>query len=105
MKLFETIRMNLAKCLYFPNQVRLFDTKRLLATFIAFLSVISHFLFLFFGAEKMTQYVISAFWTTTILGIFCSFVHTTIKTATIFVLIDCDIGELVKQSEFKLILF
>lgn len=98
MNLFETIKVNLAKCLYFPNQERQCDITRLLVNLIAMFTVVSHLLFLFFGAESVTEYVISGFWTTTTLGTFCSFIHTTIKTATIFVLIDCGINDIVELS-------
>lgn len=98
MNLFKTSKINLAKCLYFPNQTRQCNIKRLLANLVAILTVVSHLLFLFFGAEGVTDYMIAGFWTTTILGVFGSYIHTTIETETIFTLIDCDINDIVEMS-------
>lgn len=101
MKFFKTIKMNLAKCLYYPNHTQLFDMKRLLITGAAFLIVVSFFLFLFYEAVSMIEYVSSAYFTTTILGIFLSFIDTTFKTKIIFTIIDDNIGGIVKKSEWR----
>lgn len=101
MELFETIKRNLALCLYFSNQTRVFDVKLLSVYFVAVLVVVSHFLYLFYEAENLTEYVYSVYWTTTMLGVLCASIDTRFETATIFVLIDSDIGETVKESEFK----
>lgn len=102
MKFFETIVMNLAKCYYFPNQKRLFDTKRLLVTIIAFLIVISNFAYLFYEVNTVIGYVRFAYMFVTVLGIFVSFLSTIIKTKTIFILIDSNIGNTITQSEYFL---
>lgn len=99
MKLFEIIRKNLATCLYFSNQNYIFNVKRLLATIAAFLVVVSFFLFLFYEADNVTEYVSSAYFTTALLGIFLSLVDTTFKTEAIFILIDIDSGEIMRRSE------
>lgn len=99
MDYFKTIKMNLAMCLYYPNQDHIFNVKRLRVIFAAFLVVLSYFAFLFYDAHSKTEYVTSGFMTVSALGIFISFIDTTFKTKTIFKLIDTDIGEIIEKSE------
>lgn len=91
--------MNLAKCLYYPNQTNLFNGKRLLAIFVAFSIVVSYTLFLFYEADRIVEYVSSAYLSSTTLGIFLSLIDTTLHTEAIFKLIDNDIKEITKRSE------
>lgn len=63
MDYFITIKKNLAKCLFYPNQTRLFDTKRLMATFAGFRAVVSLFMFLTGEADDVTDYAFSAYCT------------------------------------------
>lgn len=86
-------------CLYYPNQIRIFDVRRVVVSVVGFLVVASFFAFLFHDADDMAEYVNSAYFCTTILGIYLSFLHTTIKTATIFELINVDMGGTIKKSE------
>lgn len=102
MKHFKTIRKNLASCLYYPNQTRLFDKKRLVASFIGFLIVASFLKFLIDDADNMEDYAYSIYLTSAVIGIFCSFIHTTIKTPTIYVLINDDIGRRFEKGASKL---
>lgn len=102
MNLFETIKKNLAMCLYHPNQTRLNDIKRLLAAFMLFLAIVSFLAFLVYEAENMEEYVFSAYFMNVVMTIFCSFIHTSTETATMFVLIDRDIIEVIKKSKFEL---
>lgn len=102
MKLFETIKLNLAKCLYFPNQTNLFNKKRLVVILMAFMAVVSFNLFLFCKANSVIEYVRSAYMSVTLLGIFISFLNTIFKTEIIFALIDINIGETIMNSEYYL---
>lgn len=99
MEIFETIKMNLATCLYFPNQKHIFTVKRLLNIISVFLNVILLFAFLIHEADGITEYVSSAYMTVTALGIFMSMIDTMFKTNTIFVLIDLIVGDVEKRSE------
>lgn len=67
-----------------------------------FFWVVSFFVYLFFEADTMGEYVNAAYFTTSALGIFCSLIHTSIETTTIFLLIDIDINGIVNGSEFEL---
>lgn len=73
--------------------------KRLAVAFLALLTVTSIFAFMFYDAANIEEYVITAYFATTDFGIFCSFIHTSFETATIFVIIDCDIGKILKTSK------
>lgn len=98
MKYFTTIRKNLATCSYYPNQTCFFDTKRLAIIFVALLTFASFFKVLIDGADNITDYIYSAYFTTTMICAFCSFIYTSIKTPTIFALIHDDTGEIMKKS-------
>ena len=99
MESFQTIKVNLAKCLYLPNQTHLFHTKRLLALLAAFMEVASFFLYLFYEADRVIEYVRSAYMTVTFAGIFLSFVNTIFKTEVIFMIIDKNILGTIKESK------
>lgn len=88
-------------CLYHPNQAHIFDMKRSMVAFAAFLVVASFFAFLIFEADNMAEYVNSAYFTTTLFGVFCSFIHTSTETATIFLLLDSDMGKIIDESTFE----
>lgn len=100
MTLFKTIRKSLALSLYDPNQTRIFDKWRVMVGCAAVLSIASFFTFLFFEANSLDEHVMSAYFAIALSGLFCSFIHTSTKTATMFAIIDWDIGEMVKKSEF-----
>lgn len=85
---FNTIKINLAMCLYYPDQTRIFDEKRLLVMIIYFSAIGSVILFALFEAKIATDYVISMFAIVSALGSLISFVDTSIKTKNIFSLID-----------------
>lgn len=99
MNFFETIKINLAKCFYYPNQTNLFNTKRSLITFAAFLVVVSLFLFLFYEATSVIEYVRSAYMCNSLFCVFISYLSTVFKTKLIFEFIDTNIGEAVKKRE------
>lgn len=101
MELFKLIKMNLAMCLYFPNQAHIFNKKRFLAIIVAFLLVVSHFIFLFYEANSATEHLSSAYMTVGTFGIFVSLIDTTFKTNTVFILIDVAIKEIIRRSELK----
>lgn len=88
MKFFATIKANFRRCLYYPNQPRIFSAKRLLASFAAFLTIGSHVLFLCYETDDIEEYVFSGYFITTFLGVFLSFIDTTLKTNKIFSAID-----------------
>ena len=90
--------MNLARCLYFPNQPHLFNRKHSLLVFLYLLIIISYFAFLFFEADAVTEYVNSAYVTVAAFGAYLSFVDTSFKTNAIFELID-NIEEISKRSK------
>lgn len=96
---FKAVRKNLRMCSYYPNQTRVFDTKRLMISFMRFLVVVSFFKFFIDDADNMADYVYSAYFTATTFGIFCSFLHTSSKTSTIFILIDTDVGKVIKEGK------
>ena len=99
LKLFKTVKLNLAKCLYFPNQTHLFNTKRLLALFAVFMGVVSFCLYLNYEADRVIEYVRSAYMTITFVGIFISLLSTISKTEVIFILIDTNITKTIEESE------
>lgn len=102
MEFFKTIKMNLSKCLYFPNQVHMFNMKRLLITIPSFLVVVSIFSFFFYEADNVIEYVRTAYMSVTTLGIFVSFLSTMYKTNKIFILIDIDIEQTIRKSEYAI---
>ena len=73
--------------------------KRLLALFACLIGVSSFYLFLFYEANSMIEYVRSAYMCVTTLGIFISMLSTAFKTKEIFILIDTNIGGIIKESE------
>lgn len=73
-----------------------------MAAFAAALVVASFLAYLFTKAHSMEEYVISAYFTTTLFGVFCSFLHTSTETATIFELIDTHIGYVIEKSKFEI---
>lgn len=85
---FEKIKTNLRLSFYYPNRSENFDRKHLLITFAWFLNIVLNFIFLIYETESIDEYVSSAYLITTIIGIFLSYIDTTLKTATIFRLID-----------------
>lgn len=92
MELYKSSKMNLATCLYFPNQTHLFNMKRQLTILAAFLLVVSFFSILFYEADSIEEYVHSAYMTVASLGIFMSLIDTTFENNAIFILIDIVIG-------------
>lgn len=96
---FETIKRNLAMCLYYPDETNIFGIKRVVATFAAFLAVASFFAYPLYEADSMEEYVFSAYFITTLFGVFCSFIHTSFKTEAIFKLAD---NEMMKISRFEI---
>lgn len=100
MNLFEAIKKNLELCLYYSNQTRIFNMKHVIVSCVAILIISSFLAYLFAEVKKIDEYVISAYWIITLTGILCSFIHTSMKTATIFVVTDCDIGEIIKKSAY-----
>lgn len=102
MEFYESIKIILAKCFYFPNQMHIFNMKRLLAILAGLFIVVTQFAFLFCDADSITEYVSSAYMTVSALGIFISLIDTTLKTETIFKLIDNDIEVITKRSESRL---
>lgn len=99
MAFYKTIKVYLAQCSYYPNQTNSFNGKRLLAILAAFLIVASHFLFLFYEADNVVEYVSSAYLSSTTLGFLLSLIDTTLHTEAIFKLIDNNIEEMSKMSE------
>lgn len=99
MHYFATIRRNLAKCFYLPNQTYIFNVKRVMVIVGFLLVVVSQSIFLFCKAVGITEHVSAAYMTVTSFGIFVSSIHTTLKTETIFKTID-DVSErITKRSE------
>lgn len=99
MKYFKKVRKNLATCLYDPNQTGLFHKKRLMVSFTALLVIGSLFMSFIGDVDNMIDFVYLAYFISAIIGAFCSFIHTSIKTPTIFVLIDDDLGGLIERGE------
>ena len=98
MKYFETIKSSLAKCFYFPNQTHLFNTGRVLVLLACFVGISSFYLFLFYEANSVIEYVRSAYMCVTALGLNISIWNTISKTEVIFILIDTNIGGILKES-------
>lgn len=84
MKLLETTLTNLAVSGFRRNQTHLFNMNHLISMF----AFISHLAFFFYEAENLVEYVNSAYFTTTTLGIFISFTHSIYKAPAIFTLVD-----------------
>lgn len=104
MHYYATIKMNLAKCFYFPNQTHIFNVNRLMVNVGIFLLAVSHLTFLFCEADSITESVSAAYMTVTSFGIFVSSMHTTLKTETIFKFIDNFTDRITKRSEYRLFL-
>lgn len=68
---------------------------------VAILIIASLFTFLFVEAKTMHEHVIGAYFTIALLGTFCSFIHTFTTNAALFVVMDCDIDEIIKKSKFS----
>lgn len=102
MTVFETIRKNLAMCLYYPNETHLFDKRRMVVIFVGFLVDASLLAFIVFEANSMEEYAFSAYFVTAFFGIFGSFIHTSTRTPTIFVIIDKDVEEEVNERKFEI---
>lgn len=105
MNFFETIKANLARCLYFPNQPRLFNATRAMITFAAFLVIVSLFLFPFYEAQSVIEFVRSAYMCNSLLCVYISFLSTVFKTNLIFQFIDSNIGAAVQKREHLMFLF
>lgn len=87
-------------CHFHPNQTGFFSLKRLVVICSALLTVASFLLFLIYEADDMMESVNSAYFMTTLLGIFGSFIHISSKTATVFQLIDDDVGVVIEESKY-----
>lgn len=105
MELFKTIKINLAKCLFLPNQKHLFNTKRLLSILAAFSIVVIVVLFFIFEANSAIEYVRSAYMSITAIGLLINFLSLVFKTNEIFLLIDTNFTETINKSELFQILF
>lgn len=99
MKLFETIRENLARCFYDPNQSRLFNEKQSLAVVVLFGTVGSLVLFFIYVADDVVEYVSCAYFIIVGTGILVAFIDTILKTTKIFGLIACVEG-IIEKSEW-----
>lgn len=98
MELYRTVRMNLANCFYYPNQKRIFGTKRLLAIFLEVLAMISILFFILLEAENAMDYVTAGFLFVPAFGILISFIDTTIKTTKIFAMVDTSVKTIEKSE-------
>lgn len=94
----KTSKMNLTKCFYYPNQTHVFNSKRLLVALLGILAIGSNVLYVFRVAHDAMEYVISAFFIVTAIGIFVSFIDTSMKTAKIYSLIDFGV-KIVRKSK------
>lgn len=95
MKLFVTTTKILALSGFHPNKTHMLNANHLISLF----AVISHLVFFFCEADNIIEYVNSAYFTTTTLGIFLSFTHSIYKAPNIFILIG-NTEDLVNKSEF-----
>lgn len=100
---FETIRKNLAECCYYPNQTHFFGLRRIMFGCTLALSLATLIMCLCNEVDSIDEYVFLAFTITTLSGTVYSFIHTSIKTSTIFVLIDSDCGAVIQNS--KLVIY
>lgn len=96
MKLFQTTTINLALSGFHPDHTHLLNMNHLISIF----AVISHLAFFFCEADNIIEYVNSAYFTTTTLGIFISFTNSIYKAKTIFILIS-NTEKLVNKSECR----
>lgn len=99
MSFFETIKRSLAACLYYPNQTYFSSLGRLAIICMQLLALFSFSMHLLYEVVNMNEYAIMGFLFTTTFGVLFSFIHTSIKTATIFEFIDNDCGEIIRKSE------
>lgn len=94
----NTAKKNLTTCFYYPNQTRVFDTKRLFAMTVGISTNTLTLAFALFDASNMEEYVISSYLIVTVFGISMSFIDTIFKTTKIFSL--ANVGEnLMKKSK------
>lgn len=84
MQLLETTLNNLVVSGFRRNQTHLFNMNHL----ITMIAVILHLAFFYFGADNVDEYVTSAYFTTTALGILISCTNSICKAPAIFTLID-----------------
>lgn len=101
MELFGIVKMNLAMCLFYPNQTHILDAKRLVVMIVGVLPIGSIALFILLEADEATHYVISVFSIVATFGIFISFVDTTIKTTMIFSLVDLNVRIIEKSKHHQ----
>lgn len=99
MQFFETNKINLARCFYYPNQTNPFNPKLVLIIFAAFLVVVSLFLFPFYEANSVIEFVRSAYMCNSLLCVYIAFLSTVFKSKLIFEFIDTNIGAAVEKSE------
>lgn len=95
MQLLETTITNLATSGFRRNQTHLFNMNHLISMF----AVISHLAFYFCEADNVVDYVNSAYFTTTALGISISFTNSITKATAIFALVDSS-QKFVDKREF-----
>lgn len=105
MELFETSKMNLATCFYYPNQTRIIDAKRLLVILVGILVIISTLLFILFESGNATGYVISAFTIVVMFSTLISFIDTAAKTTQIFALIDISVKSIKRGKNIDIFMF
>ena len=97
MKICETIRLNLGLSGFRPNQTHLLNMNHLISIFAS----ITHVAFFFCEAENVIEYVNSAYFTTTTLGIFISHTNSICKSTTLFILIE-NLEKIVNRSNLAL---
>lgn len=99
MELFKTMKINLAKCFFLPDQKHLFNSKRLLSIFLAIIILVIVVSFLIFEANSVIEYVRSAYLSITVIATFINFLSYVFKTDEMFILIDTHLTETIKKSE------
>lgn len=99
MELFKTMKINLAKCFFLPDQKHLFNSKRLLSIFLAIIILVIVVSFLIFEANSVIEYVRSAYLSITVIATFTNFLSYVFKTDEMFILIDTHLTETIKKSE------